>query len=669
MEHSPSRLRQTSWLAGLAFVLAGAGGCVLAEPAAPAVRVEATADGGFACRTPAYEAVIGKTGNLQRLRAGDVDLLAPGEGAVPAAGFLNAGQFVTVDTVRAETPDTIVAQGKPKDPATAAASPCPATARITYQFKPDCIVMTLEQSLEMYGGFAWVPAASVAGSHDGLTDYTIKPGGPYQYGQTDPRWTTREGPVLRFDFGVWQRGFANANWGTTAAGGRTVHSLRNTVPAAAPVKVTLYPLARPGPQDALTFAVTTDDPDFSLPAGKPVHFAVTAANAGAAAVDAKVTFQVLDYLTRQPVGSRASELKLAAKAESLLPTDVAVDKPGPYRAAILVEEPGKPPRRVEWVFTYDFAHYAPTSTRPADFAEFWKAALAESAALPLDAKLTRVAAKCTPAIEVFKVNYATLAGRRIYGWYSRPVAPGKYPAQIRYPSSGIYPLNGPEMAADRCCLWIMIHGFDVDLSNMPAGDDPGKNYWTAGIQSPQTSMWRTIFVSLVRAVDFMVAQPQVDAQRVAVIGGSQGGGLAVVAAALDPRIGFCKPAFSGLMRLDWTVKHEPGYWPFVMSAKPAGQSEAEFLKTLAYFDPANFAPDIRCPVAAEVGLLDTVTAAGNQVAGFAAVPRGLLYLCCSPWSGHGSGSRAGNECGACYERFLKGQPVLPGAGAPVPGGK
>ena len=50
-----------------------------------------------------------------------------------------------------------------------------------------------------------------------------------------------------------------------------------------------------------------------------------------------------------------------------------------------------------------------------------------------------------------------------------------------------------------------------------------------------------------------------------------------------------------------------------MKKKPAGRTEEQFLNTLAYFDPANFTQDIRCPVVAEIGLMDTVTAAGNQM--------------------------------------------------------
>lgn len=310
------------------------------------------------------------------------------------------------------------------------------------------------------------------------------------------------------------------------------------------------------------------------------------------------------------------------------------------------------------MFTYDFQHYRPRSTRQPDFKQFWKVALAESAATPLDIRMTSVPEKSTNAVEAFKISYATLGDRRIYGWYARPRAPGKYPAHIRFPSSGIYPLPNPESYPDRCSLWIQIHGFDVDLSNMPTGEDPGKNYWTAGIESPKTSFWRRIYISLVRAVDFMLTQPEVDPKRVAVVGGSQGGGLSMVAASLDHRVGFCMPYHSGLPRLDWTVTHEPGYWPFGMTAKPKDQSEKQFLKTLSYFDPANFTQDIRCPVVAEMGLMDTVTAAGNQICALSHVPRGQLYLICSPWAMHGAGSRNSSLGGECYDRFRRAEKPL-----------
>ena len=71
------------------------------------------------------------------------------------------------------------------------------------------------------------------------------------------------------------------------------------------------------------------------------------------------------------------------------------------------------------------------------------------------------------------------------------------------------------------------------------------------------------------------------------------------------------PQYPGLPRLDWTLKYNTGYWPFKMSAKPEGQTEEQFFKTLSYFDVANFTPDVQCPAVILVGLLDWVTASGK----------------------------------------------------------
>jgi len=218
------------------------------------------------------------------------------------------------------------------------------------------------------------------------------------------------------------------------------------------------------------------------------------------------------------------------------------------------------------------------------------------------------------------------------------------------------PLWSGDGRGQYCALSIAIHGFDLHLRDMPAGPHPWKSYHTLGIESHETFSWRWIYASLVRAMDFLASRPEVDAQRIAVSGSSQGGGLAIVLAGLDPRVAFCCPQFSGLARLDWTVKYETGYWPFKMNAKPAGQTEEQFLKTLSYFDAANFAPDIRCPVVPKIGMLDWVTASGNQIDAFAHLPPGKVELLCDPWYGHGSQSwRVRSAFEQSKARFFRGE--------------
>ena len=160
-------------------------------------------------------------------------------------------------------------------------------------------------------------------------------------------------------------------------------------------------------------------------------------------------------------------------------------------------------------------------------------------------------------------------------------------------------------------------------------------------------------------MDFLCSREEVDPEQIMVSGGSQGGGLTMVLAGLDRRVAFAAPAHSGLPRLDWTVQHGPGFWPFRMTAKPNGQTDEQFLKTLSYFDAANFTPDITCPVVAEVSLLDTVTASGNQICALAHLKPGQLELICDPWHSHASSPRGGRLRSEAVQRWMHGEsPVL-----------
>jgi len=102
----------------------------------------------------------------------------------------------------------------------------------------------------------------------------------------------------------------------------------------------------------------------------------------------------------------------------------------------------------------------------------------------------------------------------------------------------------------------------------------------------------------------------VDANRLGVLGGSQGGRTSVVVASLDPRI---KAAIFGITHFayipwrSWTEhlnrEGNPGNRPFT-------QSEVvndDRLRVESYYDVLNFAPYIHCPVLMNAGLTDPVS--------------------------------------------------------------
>ena len=582
--------------------------------------------GTFECKTPHYRMVIGNDGNIWNLAAGGIELLVGSTNAQAGARLECNGKTLVLANVRQDNPDTIVCESESAVSATNGLPPASSgSAKITYLFRPEQVEMTFEQTLGAVN-LRWLPSDSVTASHDSRGDFSIQMADRFPYGQLNPRWTTRQGPMLSFEISRYQKEFTNVTWDNGTM-------LMPLYKGANPIMI--RPMDHPVAASALIFEIKAASKDFLLPGNEPIHFDINVRNAGVDPQNATVHFQIRDYLTRTVIAEKPTAVKLARNESLTLATDLPLKDPGPYLGGIVVEQDGKVVRDFDFLFTYDFPNYRPATTRPPDFKQFWKEALAESQKLPLDIKMTPVPEKGTELVEAFKISYATLNGRRIYGWYARPKAAGKHPASIQFPSSGIYPLRGPNISNTRCTLWIQIHGFDVDLSNRTP-NDPGSIYWWAGIESARTSMWRTIYVSLVRAVDFMAAQAEVDPEQISVGGGSQGGGLALVAAALDHRIKSCNAGYFGLARLDWTVKYNTGYWPFDMSRKPANQTEEEFLKTLSYFDVANFTEDIQCRVGATIGLLDRVTAAGNAICSLAHVKKNLLYMVCLPDAGHGS---------------------------------
>src|SRR5690606_30057041 len=59
---------------------------------------------------------------------------------------------------------------------------------------------------------------------------------------------------------------------------------------------------------------------------------------------------------------------------------------------------------------------------------------------------------------------------------------------------------------------------------------------TKGILDPKTYYYRRVFTDAVRAIEVARSRAEIDPDKVAVAGGSQGGGISLAAAGLDPRV-------------------------------------------------------------------------------------------------------------------------------------
>src|SRR5688500_16360235 len=184
----------------------------------------------------------------------------------------------------------------------------------------------------------------------------------------------------------------------------------------------------------------------------------------------------------------------------------------------------------------------PVVTMPPDFEAFWTKAVVDARDVPLAPVMTRLTGRSTPEVDVFHVSFQNQrVGSRLYGMLSVPAKPGRYPAMLVVPGAGVRPYFPSIATAKRGVihLAIGIHGIPVDRDSLLYNELRAtalQNYPQFGLEDRDSYYYKRVFVGVVRAGDFIFSLPQFDGAGYVVQGGSQGGGLAIIAGALDPRV-------------------------------------------------------------------------------------------------------------------------------------
>jgi cephalosporin-C deacetylase len=131
---------------------------------------------------------------------------------------------------------------------------------------------------------------------------------------------------------------------------------------------------------------------------------------------------------------------------------------------------------------------------------------------------------------------------------------------------------------------------------------------TRGILSPYTYYYRRVFTDAVRAVEAAQACPEVDSNRIAITGGSQGGGITLAVAGLFPEVRVAMPDVPFLCHFRRATQLVDTY-PYAEIAnycKTHRDKVERVFQTLAYFDGMNFAARARAAALFSVGLMDTI---------------------------------------------------------------
>ncbi|MCY4466783.1 MAG: acetylxylan esterase [Chloroflexi bacterium] len=257
--------------------------------------------------------------------------------------------------------------------------------------------------------------------------------------------------------------------------------------------------------------------------------------------------------------------------------------------------------------------YKPQRKEPADFDDFWRETLSEARQHDLAATFEPIDSGLE-TINVYDVTFAGFGGAPIKGWYLVPRhLPAPLPAVVHYIGYGGgrgYPLEWLEFPSAGFAHLVMdSRGQGSDTADMPNGVNPAvPGYMTQGILDPRTYYYRRLYTDAVRAVDAIVTRSEIDQKRIAVTGGSQGGGLCIAAAGLRDDVAYCLPDVPFLSHFRRAVDITPNN-PYQEIARYLATHRDKIdvvFNTLAYFDGVNFAARMQAGAFYSVGIMDTV---------------------------------------------------------------
>ena len=262
--------------------------------------------------------------------------------------------------------------------------------------------------------------------------------------------------------------------------------------------------------------------------------------------------------------------------------------------------------------------YRPEVDEPADFDAFWTGTLEEARAAGGAATLVPAETPITQLI-VEDLTFPGFGGEPVSAWVTRPKdADGPLPAVVQYQGYG----GGRGLPGDNA-LWALAGYVHVMVDTRgqgsrwgsggstadPHGTGPSvPGFMTRGIEDPRDYYYRRVFTDAVRAVDATRALPFVDAERLAVTGGSQGGGISIAASSLDGQLKALMPDVPFLCDFPRAVGLTPrDPFPEISRFLAVHRDKVErVFATLAYFDGVNFASTDATPALYSVAIMDTI---------------------------------------------------------------
>ncbi len=259
---------------------------------------------------------------------------------------------------------------------------------------------------------------------------------------------------------------------------------------------------------------------------------------------------------------------------------------------------------------------------PEDFSEFWQETVAEANAAPLDfhRSMTDTGRSDTHIVEEF--SFRSITGDTLHGWIARPPEARKAPSFLWVPPYSRWSMQPNEYGTRPGYVSLSFNFFGESAFHEEVYH-PSRGYFAQGAGRPETWVFRTMFQNLVMAARFLSAQVEVDEQRIAAMGMSQGAGLSIWLGAWCPLIKAVCADMPFLGGMPWVFSHDIHRYPLkeltdYMDQIPLGREWV--MHTLSYYDTINQATQCKVPTLVTLGLKDPAVKPEQARAVYEALP-------------------------------------------------
>lgn len=273
--------------------------------------------------------------------------------------------------------------------------------------------------------------------------------------------------------------------------------------------------------------------------------------------------------------------------------------------------------------------YQGRNPRPKDFDEFWDKALAEMGSVDPKVEL-KPSTFQTPFAECFDMYFTGVRQARIHAKLLRPRK------KSRKPAPAVVLFHGYSGNAGDWQDKLGYVGLGFTVAALDCRGQGGLSEDTGGVvgptlrghiirgldDKPENLLFRHIYLDTAQLAKLVMEMPGVDPARVGAAGGSQGGGLTLACASLEPRIRRLAPTYPFLSdyRRTWEIDLAKDAYlelqQFFRQFDPQHTREDEIFTRLGYIDVQHLCPRIRGETLMGVGLMDTVCPPSTQFAAY-----------------------------------------------------